>query len=62
MITLSTFQEHLSSTESLPLASKRSANGQEDYLLQLLATLPAKTQAQQVEQLAKIPKYYVWLI
>ncbi|WP_201581932.1 hypothetical protein [Psychrobacter glacincola] len=56
MITLSTFQEHLSSTESLPLASKRSANGQEDYLLQLLATLPAKTQAQQVEQLAKILK------
>ena len=57
MITLSTFQEHLSSTEeSLPLASKRSANGQEEYLLQLLATLPSKTQAQQAEQLAKILK------
>lgn len=54
MITLSTFQEHLSSTEALPLASKRSANGQEGYLLKLLAALPSQTQAQQAEQLAKI--------
>ncbi|PWK15390.1 hypothetical protein C8D84_101341 [Psychrobacter immobilis] len=54
MITLSTFQEHLSSTEALPLVSKRSANGQEGYLLKLLAALPSQTQAQQAEQLAKI--------
>lgn len=54
MITLSTFQEHLSSTEALPVASKRSANGQEGYLLKLLAALPSQTQAQQAEQLAKI--------
>ena len=54
MITLSTFQEHLSSTEALPLVSKRSVNGQEGYLLKLLGALPSQTQAQQAEQLAKI--------
>ena len=54
MITLSTFQEYLSSTEPLPPLSIRAANGQESYLLKLLANLPSQTQVQQVEQLEKI--------
>lgn len=53
MITLSTFQEYLSSTESL-LSSKRSINDQERHLQKLLAALPSQTQAQQAEQLEKI--------
>lgn len=64
MITLSTFQEYLSSKEilsskkslsepPLPL-SNRSVDGQEHYLLKLLAILPSQTPAQQAEQLEKI--------
>ncbi|WP_201509032.1 hypothetical protein [Psychrobacter alimentarius] len=58
MITLSTFQEYLSSKKSLsqaqPPSMSRSANGQEHYLLKLLATLPSQTPEQQAEQLEKI--------
>ena len=70
MITSSTFQEYLSSKESLssesltpseslpleplPSSSNRSVSGQEHHLLRLLATLPSQTQAQQALQLEKI--------
>lgn len=70
MITSSTFQEYLSSKESLssesltpsesllleplPSSSNRSVSGQEHHLLKLLATLPSQTQAQQALQLEKI--------
>ncbi len=58
MITLSTFQEYLSSKKSISQAQSpsmsRSANGQEHYLLKLLATLPSQTPVQQAEQLEKI--------
>lgn len=58
MITLSTFQEYLSAKKSLsqsqPPSMSRSFDGQERYLLKLLATLPSQTPAQQVEQLEKI--------
>lgn len=58
MITLSTFQEYLSSKKSVsqaqPPSMSQSANGQEHYLLKLLATLPSQTPVQQAEQLEKI--------
>lgn len=66
MVTLSRFQDYLSSKEPLsssepltpsePLlsSSNRSDSGQEHYLLKLLASLPAQTQAQQVLQLEKV--------
>lgn len=58
MITLSTFQEYLSSKKSIsqaqPPSMSQSANGQEHYLLKLLATLPSQTPIQQAEQLEKI--------
>lgn len=70
MIMSSTFQEYLSSKESLssesltpsesslleplPSSSNRSVSGQEHHLLRLLATLPSQTQAQQALQLEKI--------
>lgn len=54
MITLSAFQEYLSSAEPLPPLLVRSASGQESYLLKLLENLPSQTQIQQVDQLEKI--------
>lgn len=54
MITLSMFQEYLSFTESQPLSSNQSINGQESYLLKLLAELPSQVPAQQAEQLEKV--------
>ncbi|QOD12265.1 hypothetical protein IEE84_10300 [Psychrobacter sp. 28M-43] len=54
MITLSMFQEHLDSTEPLPPLSNRSVNGQERYLLKMLATLPTLTQEQQTEHLESL--------
>lgn len=54
MITLSTFQAYLSSTERLPLSSNHSISIQEHDLLRLLTTLPARTPAQQAEQLEKM--------
>lgn len=58
MITLSTFQEYLSSKKSLSPSQlpsmSRSMDGQERYLLKLLATLPSQTSLQQAEQLEKI--------
>jgi len=53
MITLSTFQEYLSSTEPLPPLN-RPANGQDSYLLKLLDNLSSQTQVEQAEQLEKI--------
>jgi len=54
MITLLMFQEHLDSTEPLPPLSNRSVNGQERYLLKMLATLPTLTQEQQTEHLESL--------
>lgn len=54
MITLSMFREHLDSTEPLPPLSNRSVNGQERYLLKMLATLPTLTQEQQTEHLESL--------
>lgn len=54
MITLSTFQEHLSSKVPLALPSGRNFDGQEQQLLKWAALLPLKTEAQQAEQLEKI--------
>ena len=54
MITLSMLQEHLDSTEPLPPLSNRSVNGQERYLLKMLATLPALSQEQQTEHLESL--------
>ena len=54
MITLSAFQEYLSSAEPLPPLLIRAASGQESYLLKLLESLPSQTQIQQVDQLEKI--------
>ncbi|MBF0659158.1 hypothetical protein IPZ60_10430 [Psychrobacter sp. NG25] len=54
MITLSAFQEYLSSAESLPPLLIRAASGQESYLLKLLENLPSQTQIQQVNQLEKM--------
>lgn len=58
MITLSTFQEYLSSKKSTPQSQTssmgQSADGQEQYLLKLLATLPSQTPEAQAEQLEKI--------
>jgi len=48
------FQEHLDSTEPLPPLSNRSVNGQERYLLKMLATLPTLTQEQQTEHLESL--------
>ena len=54
MITLSAFQEYLSSAQPLPPLLIRAASGQESYLLKLLENLPSQTQIQQVDQLEKI--------
>ncbi|WP_420229473.1 hypothetical protein ACOBWA_11895 [Psychrobacter sp. ER1] len=54
MITLSMFREHLDSTEPLPPLSNRSVNGQERYLLKMLATLPTLTQEQKTEHLESL--------
>lgn len=54
MITLSMFREHLDSTEPLPPLSNRSVNGQERYLLKMLATLPTLSQEQQTEHLESL--------
>ncbi|WP_442069477.1 hypothetical protein [Psychrobacter sp.] len=54
MITLSMFQEYLSSEEPLPPLLNKMANGQEGYLRKLLAGLSSQTQAEQAEQLEKI--------
>lgn len=53
MITLSMFQEYLSSEEPLPPLLNKMANGQEGYLRKLLAGLSSQTQAEQAEQLEK---------
>ncbi|WP_201596002.1 hypothetical protein [Psychrobacter vallis] len=54
MITLSTFQAYLSAIELSPPSTNQAISVHEHELLKLLATLPARTQAQQAEQLEKI--------
>ena len=54
MITLSMFQEYLSSTAALPTSSSRLVNGQERYLLKSLGTLTSQTQEQQAEYLETV--------
>ena len=54
MITLSMFQEHLSSTVPLPVSSNRSVNGQERYLVKLLTTLPSQTPEEQYQHLESV--------
>ena len=53
MITLSKFQEALSSKEPLPTPNQ-SVSGQEHHLLKLLTTLSSQTQEQQAEHLEKV--------
>ena len=54
MITLSMFQEYLSSTAALPISSSRLVNGQERYLLKSLGTLTSQTEEQQAEYLETV--------
>lgn len=54
MITLSTFQEYLSSTEAEQTALHQSFNSQQRHLLKELTSLPSQTEKEQAEQLEGI--------
>ncbi|WP_201594454.1 hypothetical protein [Psychrobacter fulvigenes] len=54
MITLSAFQEYLSSKVPLPQPASKYINGEEQQLLKWAVTLPTQTEAQQLDQIEKI--------
>lgn len=54
MITLSTFQKQLSVAEPTPLSLDQSVDGQEQYLLKLLAALYTQTEELQAQHLEKV--------
>ncbi len=54
MITLSAFQQYLSSRASLPQTSRKYLNEQEQQLLKWAANLPVQTEAQQARQIEQI--------
>ncbi len=54
MITLSTFQQYLSSKASSPQTMRKNLNEQEQQLLKWAANLPTQTEAQQARQIEQI--------
>ena len=54
MITLSAFQEYLSSKVPLPQPASKYINGEEQQLLKWAVTLPTQTEARQLDQIERI--------